>query len=145
MQNEPNFPNDQMNVNKVLTKDYVNNSHWTLGENEPKTNPNEPNFKKAKMNVTSYITKGYENKPPIRAPKKQSQFSKRQKPMQPSLPKGIMKKSAIPASDKTNPTCRGVASGEDGTNPTCPGVASGEDGSNSQTRPWRANPPAPVP
>ena len=43
MQNEPNFPDDQMNVNKVLTKNYEN---WTLGEhgkNEPKTNPNEPN------------------------------------------------------------------------------------------------------
>ncbi|MBW8039453.1 MAG: hypothetical protein FVQ85_05585 [Planctomycetes bacterium] len=28
-----------MNVNKVLTKDYENKPNWTLGENEPKTNP----------------------------------------------------------------------------------------------------------
>jgi len=42
---------------------------WSIGKNEPKTNPNEPKtnpneakFKKAKMNVTSYITKEYENK-----------------------------------------------------------------------------------
>jgi len=45
MQNEPNFGKAQMNVNKVLTKDYENKPNWTLGENEPKTNPNEPNFK----------------------------------------------------------------------------------------------------
>ena len=43
MQNEPNLPKAQMNVNKVLTKDYENISNWILGENEAKTNPNEPN------------------------------------------------------------------------------------------------------
>ncbi|MHC4685930.1 MAG: hypothetical protein ACYTEW_16675 [Planctomycetota bacterium] len=32
-----------MNVNKVLTKDYENKPNWTLGENEPKTNPIKPN------------------------------------------------------------------------------------------------------
>ena len=36
MQNEPNFLNDQMNVNKVLTKDYEKKCNWTLGKNEPK-------------------------------------------------------------------------------------------------------------
>ena len=55
------------------------------------------------MNVTSYITKDYENKPPILAPKKRTQFSKRQKPIQTSLPKGIMKKTTFSGSDKTNP------------------------------------------
>ncbi len=44
MQNEPNLPKAKMNVNNVLTKDYENKTNWTLGENEPKTNPNEPNF-----------------------------------------------------------------------------------------------------
>ena len=39
MQNEPNFPDDQMNVNKVLTNDYEDKTNWTLGENEPNTNP----------------------------------------------------------------------------------------------------------
>ena len=39
MQNEPNLPKAQMNVNKVLIKDYEDKSNWTLGENEPKTNP----------------------------------------------------------------------------------------------------------
>jgi hypothetical protein len=103
MQNEPKFRKSQVNVNKVLTKDYEKNSNWTLGENEPKTNPNEPKPKKAEMNVTSYITVGYENKPPIWAPKKQSQTSNRQKPMQTSLPQRIMKKTALLASDKTKP------------------------------------------
>ena len=64
---------------------------------------NEPKFKKAKMNVTSILTVGYENKPTIRAPKKRTQISKRQKPIQTSLPKGIMKKTTISASDKTKP------------------------------------------
>ncbi len=45
MQNEPNFRKSQMNVNKVLTKDYEKNSNWTLGENEPKTNPIKANSK----------------------------------------------------------------------------------------------------
>ncbi len=77
MQNEPNFRKSQMNVNKVLTKDYEKRTLGQRGKNEPKTNPNKANSKKAKMNVTYYITKGYENKPPIRAPKKQSQFQKK--------------------------------------------------------------------
>jgi hypothetical protein len=45
MQNEPNFGKAQMNVNKVLTKDYENKTNWTLGENEPKTNPIQSQFK----------------------------------------------------------------------------------------------------
>ncbi len=61
MQNEPNLPKAQMNVNKVLTKDY---EKWTLGQhgkNEPKTNPIKANLPDDQMNVTIYITKEYEN------------------------------------------------------------------------------------
>jgi len=47
------------------------------------------------MNVTSILTKDYENISPIRAPKKQSQISKRQKPMQTSLPQRIMKETGF--------------------------------------------------
>jgi len=43
MQNEPNLPKAQMNVNKVLTKDYDKKTLGESGKNEPKTNPNEPN------------------------------------------------------------------------------------------------------
>ena len=43
MQNEPNFGKAQMNVSPVITREYKNNSNWTLGENEPKTNPIKAN------------------------------------------------------------------------------------------------------
>jgi len=39
MQNEPNFRKSQMNVNKVLAKDYENKTLGECGKNEPKTNP----------------------------------------------------------------------------------------------------------
>jgi len=51
------------------------------------------------MNVTSILTKDYENKPPS-SPKKTN-----------------------PIKPNTNPTCRGVASGEAGSNPTCSELA----------------------
>jgi len=44
MQNEPNFRKSQMNVSKVLTRDYDKKDTWSSGKNEPKTNPNEPNL-----------------------------------------------------------------------------------------------------
>ncbi len=106
MQNKANFRKSQINVNKVLTKDYEKMDTWWSGKNEPKTNPNEPKFKKAKMNVTSYITVDYENKPPIRAPKKRTQFSKRQKPIQTSLPQRIMKINRPFGSRKNKPKFR---------------------------------------
>ena len=42
MQNKPNFRKSQMNVNKVLTRDYDKMDTWWSGKNKPKTNPNEP-------------------------------------------------------------------------------------------------------
>jgi len=58
-----------MNVNKVLTKDYENKSNWTLGENEPKTNPKRTQSNPIlsavgglQMNVNLYNTRDYENK-----------------------------------------------------------------------------------
>jgi len=44
MQNEPNFGKAQMNVNKVLTKDYEKICGKDLWKNEPKTNPIKANF-----------------------------------------------------------------------------------------------------
>ncbi len=44
MQNEPNFGKAQMNVNKVLTKDYEEICGKDLWKNEPKTNPIKANF-----------------------------------------------------------------------------------------------------
>jgi hypothetical protein len=103
MQNEPNFRKSQVNVTYIITKDYENETLGEHGKNEPKTNPNEAKFKKTKINVTSILTVGYENKPPIMAPKKQSQISKRQKPIQTSLPQRIMKKTVLLLPGKTNP------------------------------------------
>ncbi len=103
MQNKAKFRKSQMNISNLITKYYDKKDTWWDGKKQSQTNPNKPKFKKAKMNVTSIITKGYENKPPILAPKKQSQISKRQKPMQTSLPQRIMKKTAFSGSDKTNP------------------------------------------
>ena len=42
MQNKANFKKVKFNVNEVLTKDYVQMDTWSIGKNEPKTNPNEP-------------------------------------------------------------------------------------------------------
>ena len=61
MQNKANFPDDQMNVNKVLTKDYENKSNLPLGQNKPNTKPNKANLPDAQMNVNKVLTKEYEN------------------------------------------------------------------------------------
>ncbi len=44
MQNKAKFRKSQMDVNKVLTKDYENKPNWTLGENKANTKPNKPNL-----------------------------------------------------------------------------------------------------
>jgi hypothetical protein len=49
MQNKANFRKSQMNVNKVLTKDYEKRTLGERGKNKPNTNPIKPNFRKAKM------------------------------------------------------------------------------------------------
>jgi len=61
---------------------------------------NEPNFLKSKMNVSSVKTKNYENKRPS--------GHRQNEP------------NTNPIYGKTNPTCRGVASGEAGSNPISP-------------------------
>ncbi len=62
MQNKAKFPKSQMNVNKVLTREYEKRTLGEHGKNEPKTNPNEAKCKKAKMNVTDLLTRNYEIK-----------------------------------------------------------------------------------
>jgi hypothetical protein len=106
LQNEPKFRKSQMNVTKVLTRDYDRMDTWSIRKKQSQTKPNKAKFKKAKMNVNRVLTKDYENKPHIRNPKKQSQISKRQKTMQTYLPQRIMKKPSIWAPKKqtqTNP------------------------------------------
>jgi hypothetical protein len=43
LQNEPKFRKVKLNVNKVLTKDYDKMNTWSIGKNEPKTNPIKAN------------------------------------------------------------------------------------------------------
>ncbi len=62
MQNKPNFPKSQMNVNPYNTTNYENKCNWTIGQNKPNSNPIKPNFKKAKMNVNLTLTKDYRKK-----------------------------------------------------------------------------------
>jgi len=44
MQNEPNFPDTQMNVTSYNTRNYEQRTMNYEHKNEPKTNPNEPNL-----------------------------------------------------------------------------------------------------
>ncbi|GAG56284.1 unnamed protein product [marine sediment metagenome] len=66
MQNKPNFPDDQMNVNKVLTTDYENKSNWTLGENKPNTNPIQTQSKPIKAKTNPIQTQFKPNSNPIK-------------------------------------------------------------------------------
>ena len=59
--NKANFRKAQMNVNKVLTRDYGDASLHRCGENKPNTNPIKPNLLNAQMNVNKVLTKYYEN------------------------------------------------------------------------------------
>jgi hypothetical protein len=69
MQNEPNFRKSQMNVNLYITRDYENKHNWTLGENEPNSNPIQTQSNPIKPNSNPIQT---QNKPkanlPLRGP-----------------------------------------------------------------------------
>jgi len=115
MQNKPNLLNALMNVNTVLTKDYENKRLRRCVKTKPiqsqykaKTNP-IPEMPKMKLN--SYSTKDYENKPPS-SPKKTN-----------------------PIQTQSNPTCRGVASGEAGSNYGLQTVFTGRPRSEIYTHP----------
>ena len=43
--NKPNFRKSQMNVNKVLTRDYDKMDTWRSGKNKPNSNPIQSQFK----------------------------------------------------------------------------------------------------
>jgi len=108
--NKANLPDDQMNVNKVLTKHYENIANFKLCENKANSKPNKANFRKAAMFVTTFLTKDYENISNC------------------SLAEN--KPNTNPIQTQTKPTCRGVASGEAGSEakkccspPLCCGIS----------------------
>jgi len=51
MQNKPNFRKSQMNVNKVLTKDYENETLSGHGKNKPNSKPIKANTNPIKANI----------------------------------------------------------------------------------------------
>jgi hypothetical protein len=61
MQNKPNFQKSQMDVRLNISRNYENNSNWTLGENKPNSNPIKANFRNDIMNASSVLTKDYKN------------------------------------------------------------------------------------
>ena len=65
MQNKPNFRKSQMNVNKVLTKDYEKRTLGERGKNKPNSNPIQTQSKPIKPKTKPKRT---QNKP------NQSQF-----------------------------------------------------------------------
>ena len=85
MQNKPNFPDTQMNVNLYNTTDYENKSNWTLGQNKPNSNPIKPNFRKAQMNVSSLITKDYERNDIFAVPENKANSNPKQTQTKPIL------------------------------------------------------------
>ena len=110
MQNKANFPDDPMNINKVITRNYENKTLGKRGKNKANSKPNKANFRKAKMNVTTFLTKDYENISNC------------------SLAEN--KPNTNPIQTQTKPTCRGVASGEAGSEakkccspPLCCGIS----------------------
>ena len=50
LQNKANFQKVKLNVNKVLTKDYYKMDTWSIGKNEPKTNPKRTQTNPIKAN-----------------------------------------------------------------------------------------------
>jgi hypothetical protein len=69
--NKPNFRKSEMNVNKVLTKDYDKMDTWSIGKNKPNSNPIQTQFKpnsnpiKAKTNPKQTQTKPISDYPCI--------------------------------------------------------------------------------
>ncbi len=51
MQNKANLPDAQMNVNKVLTKDYEKRTLGERGKNKPNTNPIQSQYKPNSRNA----------------------------------------------------------------------------------------------
>ena len=103
MQNKANLPDAQMNVNKVLTKDYEDETLGKRGKNKPNS---KPICQRVKLMQSVYLQRimkkiadmCYEKTKPI-----QTQFPQRVKFMQSLYLQRIMKINADMGSEKTNP------------------------------------------
>ncbi len=106
-----------MNANTFTQTDYENKWHCRVRKNKPNSNPIKPNLPDAKMNVNSILTKDYERNDIFLSPNKQTQFL-----LKPKINVNLYviedyENKTTFRLKKTNPTCRGVASGEAGFKP----------------------------
>ncbi len=92
MQNKPNLPNAQMNVNNYYIKDYQNFIPLAGQKNKPNSNPIKPNLQKAKMNVNSLITKDYRKKDDFVVRINKPNFRNGQNERKVNFNKGLQKK-----------------------------------------------------
>jgi hypothetical protein len=86
---------------------------------------NEPNFQKVKLNVNKVLTKDYDQMDTWSIRKNEPKTNPIRNQYEPKRTQ--LKPIKCQNKPNSNPTCRGVASGEAGT---CRGVASGEAGKN---------------
>jgi len=61
MQNKANFRKSQMNVTKLLTRDYEIRTLGQRGKNKANSKPNKANLQNAQMNVNKVSTRDYDN------------------------------------------------------------------------------------
>jgi hypothetical protein len=116
MQNKPNLLYAQMNVNTIIAKDYEK----TGSSDKGKTNPIQTQFKanqsqyKANTNPISEMSKMNENLFATKVYENITTFGLRQN--KPNT-NPILSAIALAKAERTqtNPTCRGVASGEAGS------------------------------
>ncbi len=62
MQNKPNLPDAQMNVNTVITKNYENDNTFRLPENKPNTKPIQTQFPKSQKWTKTYLPQRFMKK-----------------------------------------------------------------------------------
>ena len=64
--NKPNLPSTQMNITKVLTRNYEIQPLYDIPKPNPiqtQLSPIKANLRNAQMNITKVLTKDYENHP----------------------------------------------------------------------------------
>ena len=68
LQNKPNLPDGQMNVNICYTKVYSNETAFRRGKNKPNTKPNKANFPASRDETNPIQTQFKPNTNPISKP-----------------------------------------------------------------------------
>jgi len=109
MQNKPNFPKSQMNVNPYNTTDYENISDWTIGQSKPNSNPIKPNLQNTKMSINSILTKDYRNNDDFSVRINKPNFQNAKNERKVTYNKGLQKKRCF-RSPKNKPNSNPILS-----------------------------------